>query len=99
MNNIFKKEMNMDVEIKKLTQGEIEQRGITQWPIWEKEPSEFDWSYDQKETCYLLEGSVDIQLPDGNNVHIEKGDYVEFPKGLSCRWHIDNKVRKHYNFE
>jgi len=89
----------MSVEIKKLSQEEIEQRGIPQWPVWEKEPGEFDWSYDQKETCYFLEGRVDVKLPDGKSVRIEAGDYVEFPKGLSCRWHIDSKVKKHYNFE
>ena len=29
---------------------------VRQWPIWTCEPSEFPWSYDERETCYILEG-------------------------------------------
>lgn len=35
-------------------QKELEKRGVFEWSIWEKEESEFPWSYDQKETCYFL---------------------------------------------
>ena len=28
-----------------------------------------------------------------------KGDFVTFPKGLSCIWDIKAPVRKHYNFK
>jgi hypothetical protein len=27
-----------------------------------------------------------------------KGDFVTFPKGLSCIWDIKEPVKKHYNF-
>lgn len=30
--------------------------GVRDWPVWSAEPSEFPWTYDQTETCYLLEG-------------------------------------------
>ncbi|MGB0713147.1 MAG: cupin domain-containing protein, partial [Gammaproteobacteria bacterium] len=28
---------------------------VEEWPIWEKEASTFDWNYDQKEMCYVLD--------------------------------------------
>jgi uncharacterized cupin superfamily protein len=31
-------------------------------------------------------------------VTIEKGDYVVFPVGLSCRWKVMQRIRKYYDF-
>ena len=89
----------MDVEVRKPTQKELEEMGVKSWPIWEKEESTFDWYYDSKENCYFLEGEVEVKLPSGKCVKIEKGDFASFPQGLSCTWHIKKKVKKHYNFE
>ena len=35
---------------------------------------------------------------DQGNVTFGKGDFVTFPKGLSCVWDIKAPVNKHYNF-
>ncbi|NQU09501.1 cupin domain-containing protein [bacterium] len=76
----------------------LERLGVKGWPIWEKEISEFPWHYDDRETCYLLEGDVTV-TPDGGGAHrFGKGDLVTFPKGLSCTWKIHVPVRKHYRF-
>ncbi len=88
----------MDIEIKKPDQHEMKKEGVFSWPIWEKEVSRFDWSYDSTEECYLLEGKVVVETADGNKVEFGKGDFVTFPKGLSCTWDIKVPVRKHYNF-
>ena len=71
---------------------------VHSWPIWEKEPSAFDWHYDDKETCYLLKGDVTVTTKDGKSVKFGEGDLVTFPKGLDCVWDIKKAVRKHYNF-
>ncbi|UCD16132.1 MAG: cupin domain-containing protein [Candidatus Omnitrophota bacterium] len=89
----------MTIEVKKPTQQELNSLGVTNWPIWEKEESSFDWYYDQKEVCYFLEGDVTVRTPDGKEVKMQKGDLVSFPKGLKCKWQINRKVKKHYNFE
>ncbi len=86
----------MDVQVKKPSAREIED--MAGWPVWEKEPSSFDWSYSDRETCYFLEGDVEVELPDGNSVRIQKGDVAVFPQGLNCRWVVRSKVRKHYKF-
>ena len=85
------------VQIEKPTQEELKALGVQSWPIWSKEPSRFDWHYDDKETCYFLEGEVMIETSH-ETVNIGKGDLVIFPKGLSCTWHVKKVVRKHYNF-
>ncbi len=88
----------MTIQIDKLTEQELEQKGVFEWPIWEKEKSRFDWYYDSQEQCYLLEGNVTVETPDGKKVSFGKGDFVTFPKNLSCVWDIQSPVKKHYNF-
>jgi len=96
---IVRKEFVMQIEISKPDKQEIERKQILSWPIWEKEISRFDWHYDSVEECYLLEGKVVVETPDGEKVEFGKGNFVTFPKGLSCIWDIRKSVRKHYNFK
>jgi uncharacterized cupin superfamily protein len=88
----------MEVIVKKMDKKEVESKGINSWPIWEKEVSEFDWYYSEKERCYFIEGEVEVTDSDGNKYKIKKGDYVEFPEGLSCKWKVIKPVKKYYNF-
>lgn len=88
----------MDIKVTKPTEEELEELKVKSWPIWEKEESSFDWHYDDRETCYLLEGEVEVESADGNIISFASGDLVTFPKGLSCKWNVKKKVRKHYNF-
>ena len=89
----------MAIEIKKLDESDLNEIGVKSWPIWEKEVSRFDWSYDSVEECYLLEGKVVVETLDGGKVEFGKGDFVTFPKGLSCVWDVKEPVKKHYNFK
>ena len=88
----------MKINIHKPDVKELEAKRVSLWPIWEKEVSRFDWKYDSIEECYLLEGKVIVETKDGNKVEFGKGDFVTFPKGLSCIWDIKEPVKKHYNF-
>ena len=71
---------------------------VFDWPIWEKEASTFPWTYDMKETCYILEGEVTVTPEGGEPVSFKAGDLVTFEAGLSCTWEITQPVRKHYQF-
>ena len=79
-------------------QQRLDELGVFDWGIWEKQASEFPWSYDMEETCYFLEGDVVVTTEDGQQVSMGKGDLVTFPKGLSCHWLIRQAVKKHYSF-
>ncbi len=89
----------MEIKIERLSQDELKKRGVFSWPIWEKEVSRFNWYYGDTEECFLLEGKVCVEAKDGERVEFAKGDFVTFPKGLSCKWDIKEPVRKHYNFK
>lgn len=86
----------MKIEVKRPAREELENQGVFDWPIWEKEVSRFDWHYDSEEICYLLEGQVDVTTPGGQNVTFSAGDMVRFPAGLSCTWDISTAVKKYF---
>jgi uncharacterized cupin superfamily protein len=88
----------MEIKVEKLSQDELKKRGVESWPIWTKEVSRFPWVYDSIEECLILEGQVTVETKDGKKVKFGKGDFVTFPKGLSCTWVVEKPIRKHYNF-
>ncbi|CAL0316679.1 unnamed protein product [Lupinus luteus] len=81
-------------------ESKLTELGVRQWPKWGCPPSKFPWTYEAKETCYVLEGKVKV-TPNGANesVEIGAGDLVVFPKGMSCTWNVSVAVDKHYKFE
>jgi uncharacterized cupin superfamily protein len=55
---------------------DLSRQGVFNWPVWTKEASEFPWKYDERETCYLLEGEVVVKPEDGEPVKIGKGGAI-----------------------
>lgn len=91
--------MSRDIQIiSSPDEAQLARLGVRSWPIWSKEASEFPWTYDEREMCYLLEGEVEVTPQNGRPVTIRAGDLVTFPQGMSCSWRILNDVRKHYQF-
>ncbi len=76
----------------------LEQLGVFSWPVWSCEVSEFPWTYDQREICYILEGEVIVTPEEGAPIELSSGDLVVFPTGMRCRWDVVKPVRKHYRF-
>lgn len=77
----------------------LNELGVSSWPIWTKEVSEFPWTYDSQETCYFLEGEAVVTPEGGEPVTMGQGDLVTFPPGMSCTWKIGKEVKKHYRFD
>lgn len=88
----------MNIKIHRQDQREIEDQQIHSWPVWTCEISEFDWFYPETEICLILEGNIEVTTDQGVTA-IRAGDFVEFPKGLKCRWNVISPVRKHYSFK
>ena len=85
------------ISITKKTDSELDILGVSSWPIWTCEVSEFPWEYAEKETCFLLAGDVEVSTEE-ETFRFGTGDFVVFPKGLKCTWRVMEPVRKHYNF-
>jgi len=71
--------------------------GALSWPVWKSPVTEFDWQYDEDETCLFLEGEVEVESC-GQKIKISAGDLAVFGRGLVCRWRVLRPVRKHYSF-
>jgi uncharacterized cupin superfamily protein len=87
-----------EIKVEKLTDEQLDKMGVWGWPVWGKEASRFDWHYDHREQCYLLEGRVTVEA-EGQKVTFGAGDFVTFPAGLTCVWEIHEPVRKHYKLD
>jgi len=94
-----------DIEVTRPTQDELDDLGVKDWPIWTCDVSTFDWHYDRKETCLLLEGKVTVRArpadpaqPGEELASFGPGDFVVLPQGLDCTWEVTEPVRKHYRF-
>ncbi|MDR0271698.1 MAG: cupin domain-containing protein [Clostridiales bacterium] len=85
----------MDISVRKAT--DADKAKLMNKPTWGCDVSEFAWHYDSKEICILIEGEVTVDY-NGKSVSFAAGDYVEFPKGLSCVWKVTKPVKKHYEF-
>ena len=83
---------------KNISSDKAKSLGVDSWPIWEKEKSEFPWSYQQQETCYIIEGKAEVVSADGSMVEFGKGDLVVFPRGLECIWKVKEPIKKNYQF-
>ena len=70
--------------------------GVKSWPIWECEPSKFEWHYHDREICLVIEGQATISTQNGESYVIGAGDLVEFPAGLYCEWEVTKSIKKHY---
>ena len=86
---------NMEILVRKPTEKEVAE--MISKPIWTCKISEFDWYYDSEEICLIIEGEVIVKY-DSKSVSFSAGDYVVFPKGLSCVWKVTTPVKKHYIF-
>ena len=76
----------------------LQSLGVTSWPLWSCGVSRFPWTYDERETCLLLEGEVSVTPAGGEPVRFGAGDLVVFEAGLTCTWEVQAPVRKHYRF-
>ena len=83
----------MNIIVRKPTEQEIVE--MKKHPTTECEVSEFDWYYENEETCLFLQGEVTVSRGD-ESVTFGAGDLVIFPKGLSCVWNVKKPMKKHF---
>jgi len=86
------------IKVERPTKEQLQQLNVKDWSPWECEPSTFDWEYDSEETAYVLEGKVRVKTTE-EDVEINKGDLVTFPKGMKCTWNVLEKIKKVYTFK
>lgn len=53
--------------------------------------------YDTNELSYIISGEMEIESKKtGEKVLVRAGDFVTFPEGFACYWHVISEVKKHW---
>ena len=52
--------------------------------------------YSVDEYMYLLQGTLIMRLPDGEEIHLKAGDAFVIPKGLKCQWEQPGYIKKFF---
>ena len=87
-----------EIIVKRLSEDEIQEKGIRSWSTWSCDKYEFPWEYSEQESCYILEGQVDVTTESGETVSIGAGDFVVFPQGMKCTWNVHQGIYKHFSY-
>ena len=90
--------MTASIIKRKATEADLKKLGVENWSPWSCEPSTFDWEYADNETAYVQSGKVTVKPEGGEEVVIEAGDLVTFPRGMKCVWTVHETIRKVYKF-
>ncbi len=76
----------------------LKELGVSSWPKWDKEISEFEIDFDETEVAYVLEGEIIVTPKGGEPVRIVPGDLVSFHAGLDSHWQVVKPLLKHYSY-
>ena len=61
MNRINSNSFIMKISINRVKKEELTKMGVFNWPIWTCKVSEFPWTYSEKESCYILDGKIEVK--------------------------------------
>lgn len=86
------------ITVKHISENEIKEKGIRTWSTWSCDKSEFPWEYSERESCYIMEGQVEVKTKSGYTISFGVGDFVVFPQGLKCTWKVNQAVYKYFLF-
>lgn len=56
------------------------------------------WTADQRETVYVLEGSVRIEIENRPDIELRPGDIASFPAGLPMTWDVSTPFKELWFF-
>lgn len=71
--------------------------GRDQWAttaLWDCTPGTFEWRFAWDETVHVLDGVVEVTLPDGDRRRLVRGSIAFFPAGSRAVWRVVEPVRK-----
>ncbi|KAJ7979291.1 RmlC-like cupins superfamily protein [Quillaja saponaria] len=81
-------------------ESKLTELGVRSWPRWSCPVSKFPWSFTGRETIYVLEGRVKVNIEgcDGS-FELEPRDFAVFPKGMKINCDCTEAFDKHMYLE
>lgn len=62
--------------------------------LWDCTAGTFHWCFGWDETVHVLDGAVEVTLPDGAVHRLTAGSVAFFPAGSTALWRVEGHVRK-----
>jgi uncharacterized cupin superfamily protein len=95
---LFKKIIDMKIDVDQLDLEELKELGVEKWPIAVHDEEKFECFYNKTEQCYIIAGEATI-VTEFESITVKAGDFITFPAGLECIWDVDSRIRKHFMVE
>lgn len=64
--------------------------------LWRCDAMTFEYEFPGDEYIQVLDGSLLIEIPGKDDVHLKKGDIAVFNKGLKTTWTIQSSFKKFF---
>jgi len=64
--------------------------------LWRCKPMTFEYEFPGDEIFQVLQGSLLVEISDGEKVNLQEGDIVSFNKGLKSTWTIQSSFKKFF---
>lgn len=86
--------------VKEISSEEAKALNVDTWEEWDHGPNNVEWTVEEQEVFYVLEGEVLITVEDKTHT-VKENMIVSLPKDFVCNWHIPKYIKKVYikNFE
>ena len=97
--------IHKEFTVEKATEEQKAELGVANWPTWstrgsikyvtgKRSPLKV---YDCNELSFIISGKMEI-IPEetGEPVLVQAGDFVTFPDGFPCYWHVIEEINKGY---
>jgi uncharacterized cupin superfamily protein len=62
--------------------------------VWECTAGRFNWHYNKDEILFIVSGQATLTNDRGEEREFGPGEVVFFPAGVSCTWHVKDRIRK-----
>ncbi|MGH1536983.1 MAG: cupin domain-containing protein [Gammaproteobacteria bacterium] len=64
--------------------------------LWRCEPMTFEYEFPGDEMFQILQGTLSIELENGEHVNVQTGDIISFNKGVKSTWTIQSSFKKFF---
>jgi uncharacterized cupin superfamily protein len=64
--------------------------------LWRCEPMTFEYEFPGDEYIQVLEGSLLIEMPNAEDIHLQKGEIAAFHKGMKTTWTVQKTFKKFF---
>ncbi|OIO67312.1 MAG: hypothetical protein AUJ56_10255 [Zetaproteobacteria bacterium CG1_02_49_23] len=83
--------------VRQATRQWLDETGVWDWSVQEKDISALPCFFDVDASFYLLGGELLITASGEDEVHLHAGDFITLPQGVACYCEVLAPLRVHHS--